>query len=270
MNMGNEYINMVNGYVDIDLIGTKNQFGLETPVTGAFLITRACSDNDYGVWHEISRFKLQAQNPSRWLWRDFTVEQGKYYKYAIQQYNDAGLYSERLESNKVYVDFEDAFLYDGYRQLKIKFNPKMSSLKINTLENKMDTIGSRHPFIFRNGNVEYKEFPISGMLSYMGDEKELFIKGIRPEEFDLKREKSAAAGSQNRQSWTNISEAGTKLTSDNFYRERQFKMEALNWLTNGQPKLFRSPTEGNFIVRLESISMGVQLQIEKELLQFIE
>jgi hypothetical protein len=29
----------------------------------------------------------------------------------------------------------------------------------------------------------------------MGDEKELFMKGIRPEEFDLKREKSAAAGS---------------------------------------------------------------------------
>jgi hypothetical protein len=47
-----------NGYVDIDLIGTKNQFGLETPVTGAFLITRACSDNNYGVWNEISRFKL--------------------------------------------------------------------------------------------------------------------------------------------------------------------------------------------------------------------
>jgi hypothetical protein len=43
------------------------------------------------------------------------------------------------------------------------------------LESKIDTIGSKHPFIFRNGNVNYKEFPISGLISYFMDEEELFI-----------------------------------------------------------------------------------------------
>ena len=226
-------LNFENGYVDIDLVGTKNQYGLETPVTGAFLITRACSDNNFGTWNEISRFKLQAQNPSRWLWRDYTVEQGKTYKYAIQQYNDAGLYSNRLESNEVYVDFEYAFLYDGYRQLKIKFNPKVSSLKINTLENKMDTIGSRHPFIFRNGNVYYREFPISGLISYLMDEEKIFL---NEEEF-IEVEKT------------------TNLTGENLAQERIFKTKVLEWLTDGNPKIFRSPTEGNFIVRLLNISL---------------
>ena len=227
-------LNYENGYVDIDLIGTKNQFGLETPVTGAFLITRACSDNNYGVWNEISRFKLQAQNPSRWLWRDFTVEQGKTYKYAIQQYNDAGLYSERLESNEIYVDFEYAFLYDGYRQLKIKFNPKITSLKINTLENKMDTIGSRHPFIFRNGNVYYREFPISGLISYLMDEEKIFM---------------------SKEEFTGF-EITTNLTSENLTQERLFKTKVHEWLTDGNPKVFRSPTEGNFIVRLLNVSLA--------------
>jgi hypothetical protein len=124
------------------------------------------------------------------------------------------------------------------------------------LENKVETLGGKYPFIFRNGNVEYKEFPISGLLSYLGDEKELFMKGIRPIEYEIKRERSAAAGSSNRSSWANISETGTKLTSDNFYRERQFKMEVLKWLTNGQPKLFRSPGEGNYIVRLMNTSLS--------------
>jgi hypothetical protein len=32
-------------------------------------------------------------------------------------------------------------------------------------------------------------------------------------------------------------------------------MAVLNWLTDGQPKLFRSPGEGNFIVRLMNISL---------------
>lgn len=226
-------LNYENGYIDLDLVGTKNKYGLETPVTGAFLITRACSDDNYGVWHEISRFKLQAQNPSRRLWRDHTVEQGKYYKYAIQQYNDAGLYSNRLESKPVYIDFEYAFLYDGERQLKIKFNPKVSSLKINTLENKIDTIGSRHPFIFRNGNVYYREFPISGLISYLMDEEKIF----------LSKEETTGF------------ETTTNLTSENLAQERLFKTKVLEWLTDGKPKLFRSPTEGNFIVRLLNVSL---------------
>lgn len=226
-------LNYDNGYIDINLIGTKNQYGLETPVTGAFLVTRACSDNNYEIWSEISRFKLQAQNPSRWLWRDYTVEQGKTYKYAIQQYNDAGLYSNRLESNAIYVDFEDAFLYDGKRQLKIRYNPKINSLKINILENKLDTIGSKHPFIFRNANTYYREFPISGLISYLMDEQNLFM----AEEDFITSEKT------------------TNFTSENLIQERLFKTEVLEWLTDGNPKVFRSPTEGNFIVRLLNVSL---------------
>jgi len=33
-------------------------------------------------------------------------------------------------------------------------------------------------------------------------------------------------------------------------------MEVLEWLTNGKPKLFRSPGEGNFIVRLMNTSLS--------------
>jgi hypothetical protein len=45
------------------------------------------------------------------------------------------------------------------------------------------------------------------------------------------------------------------LTADNFRREREFKHAALEWLTNGKPKLFRSPGEGSFIVRLMNTSL---------------
>jgi hypothetical protein len=41
-----------------------------------------------------------------------------------------------------------------------------------------------------------------------------------------------------------------------FHREREFKMNVLEWLTNGKPKLFRSPGEGNFIVRLMNTSLS--------------
>jgi hypothetical protein len=47
----------------------------------------------------------------------------------------------------------------------------------------------------------------------------------------------------------------SSLTDENIYKERIFKREVLDWLNNGQPKLFRSPTEGNFIVRLMNCSL---------------
>lgn len=226
-------LNKDNGYINLKLVGKKED-NLEIAATGAFIITRSSSKDNYGSWDTILKFVLHGQQPSRWLWKDFTVEHGYTYKYALQQYNDYGLYSNRILSNPIEVSFEDSFLYDGQLQLKIKYNPKVSSFKNTILESKVDTIGSKYPFIFRNGNVCYKEFPISGLISYQMDEEQLFIT-----ESDLK-----------------LSEKSTNLTDENLTAERIFKLKVLEFLTNGKPKIFRSPVEGNYIVRLMNSSLS--------------
>ena len=53
----------------------------------------------------------------------------------------------------------------------------------------------------------------------------------------------------------------TNLISENIHLERQFKLEVLDWLTNGEPKLFKSPTEGNYIVRLLNVSLTPNDQV---------
>ena len=227
-------LNFEEGYVDLVLTNhSVSNNNIEKKVTGMFYIVRAASNDGY-AWREMGNFSLQAQVPSLRLWKDHTIEQGVKYIYAIQQYNNYGLRSDRIESNVVVADFEDAFLYDGKRQLKIKYNPKMSSFKRDVIEQKTDTIGSKYPFIFRNGNIDYHEFPISGLISYLGDENRQFLP---LEELG-------------------IEVPTTQLTSDNIMAERIFKMKALEWLTNGEPKLFKSPTEGNFIVRLLNVSLA--------------
>jgi hypothetical protein len=95
--------------------------------------------------------------------------------------NNNGSYIENeAPENPTYIigDFEDMFLTDAERQLKIRFNPGVSSFKPVILENKIETMGGKYPFILRNGSVNYKEFSISGLLSYLTDEKELFMTGI--------------------------------------------------------------------------------------------
>lgn len=287
-------IDYENGYVSLNLVGNINpNTGAETPVTGSFLISRASAATNFLQWDEISRFKLGAQTPSRFLQNDFTLEQGQTYQYSIQQYNDNGLYSNRIYSNKIYANFEDAFLFDGERQLRIRFNPKISTFKNDLLEAKIDTIGSKHPFIFRNGNVMYKEMSIAGLISYHMDENNLFLHdGDMLLEDDKWKERTQTTFRYDLTSaedintyaldyqlkyysknivseitdmynvhnaeYTDIKNSNyrtTNLTSYNITAERIFKLAVLEWLNNGKPKLFRSPTEGNYIVRLLNVSL---------------
>lgn len=218
-------------------------------INGKFVLTRASSEDNFQSWHEMTRFILASWDSSRdkFICKDYSVSQGVTYIYGLQAYNNNGVYSKREEAKSVQVDFEDMFLSDGQRQLRIKFNPKVSSFKTTLLESKMDTLGGKYPFFFRNGNVCYKEFPISGMISLLMDEHEEFISGIKPKDF-LRQTTPAPS--------THYKDLITNLSGENFKNERNFKMEVLNWLTNGKPKLFRSPGEGSYIVRLMNTSLS--------------
>lgn len=247
------------GYVNVQL---KPHSTNTKTVRGSFILVRGSDEDNYQSWQELYRFQLVNQRPDMTLWQDFTVQQGFHYKYAIQAYNDNGLYSNKLfnKEGPIYADFEDAFLFDGERQLNIRFNPQVSSFKKVILESKMDTLGGQFPFIFRNGNVAYKEFPISGLISMLSDPHELFMKGVQSVAHTAQREKTKAAGSSY--------ELDTQLAGDNFRREREFKMEVLEWLNNGEPKLFRSPGEGNYIVRLMNTSLSPNATLSRMLHTF--
>lgn len=254
-------LNYDDGCVGLYFYPLSNKTGEDVLINGSFVLSRASSLDNFTSWDEVYRFSYTnvnfLGNTSLLLWEDFTVQQGVQYRYSLQAYNSYGLYSnrilnvnnitERLPMN-ISVDFEDSFLYDGERQLKIRFNPQVSSFKSNVLESKMETIGSQFPFIFRNGSVEYKEFPISGLISLISDPNERFLKGIQSDNLFPARKTTS--------SFEEPSGLDTTLNANNVARERLFKMEVLEWLNNGKPKIFRSPTEGNFVVRLMNVSLS--------------
>ena len=236
-------LNQDEGYIAIDFIAKDNKV-----FVGQYRLLRF-TNNGYEI---IDNFIIHgplstvASAPTR-LYRDFTIQQGVEYRYALQQFSDVA-FSQKLYSNKVRADFEHMFLYDGERQLKIKFNPKVSSFKTTLLETKIDTIGSKYPFFFRNGNTEYKDFPISGLISMLSDENEFFYSWGETE-----RQETRTLTPSFAQIASNNS---TNLSANNLMLEREFKLEVLNWLNNGKPKLFRSATEGNYIVRLMNVSLS--------------
>lgn len=254
-------LNYDDGCVGLYFYPLSDKVGEDITINGSFVLARSSSLDNFSTWDEVYRFSYSnvnfTGNVSMLLWEDFTVQQGIEYQYALQAYNSYGLYSNRIlnidniqnkKEIKISVDFEDAFLYDGERQLNIRFNPKVSSFKAHVLESKLDTIGSKFPFVFRNGNVDYKEFPISGLISLQTDPNERFLKGVQSENLYPYRKSTS--------SFESPSGLDTMFTASNILRERKFKMEVLAWLNNGKPKLFRSPGEGNYIVRLMNVSLS--------------
>ena len=254
------------GFIKLSLKPEKGTSSIEARGTYIILRNDITLGNASG-WQEIKRFLMSPQIVlQQWDFKDFTVEQGRKYQYAIQQYGDNGIFSSKIISNSVECDFEDMFLYDGERQLKMRLDPKVASFKIDRLEQKIDTIGSKFPFFARNGVVEYKEFPISARISYLSDENQYFMKYK-----DLGLEETTSFYRVQTPTDFNPNEKHIPTTNKvgyNFFAEREFKLEVLNWLSNGKPKLFRSPGEGNYVVRLMNVSLTPDDKVQRLLHNF--
>ena len=214
-------LNYENGYIELN-------FKSDKPLIGDFIISKSDASSDFKKWHDIYTLNLRKDSINNFSFKDFDVAYNQTYKYAIAQTNKYNLLTEKQISEPITVLFEDMFLFDGDKQLRIRFNPKVSSFKNYILETKVDTIGSKYPFFFRNGSVKYKEFPINGLISCLMDEEQLFMEN----EF-----------------------VSTNLIDSNIYQEKEFKLKVLEWLGNGQSKLFKSPAEGNYIVYLMNVNL---------------
>ena len=254
-----------NGYVRI-YIASNN----DTLTTGTFRLIRKTEYSSN--WDELTRFNMSVEDDvSIFSWKDYSVEQGQKYYYAIQQYGEdsTGIpyYSTMAQAIINAVEFEHMFLGDDMYQLKLAYNPQVSSFKETVLESKTDVIGGKYPFFFRNGNVRYKEIPISGLLSYFLDDEGCFLNTLNVVPASLGTG-SAAARSRTNSEDKKPAEGfirTTNLVNHNFASERQFKLAVLNWLNNGKPKLFRSPAEGNYVIRLMNISMSPNTQLGRML-----
>ena len=233
-----------NGYVNISIAS-------DIPCKGNFIIERT---NNNIEWNTITKFSLtNISDLSLFTWKDWSVEQGENYTYALRQYAN-NQYSERLLSKPISVEFEHMYLSDGKRQLKIEYDPKVSSFKNTILEQKTDTIGGQYPFFFRNNQVRYKEIPISGLISYQMDKDNFFMDDDDLGLVNLSSIREVTAAAIN--AFDDLKVRTTQLTNYNYAAERKFKLAVLEWLTNGEPKLFRSPAEGNYVVRLINTSLS--------------
>lgn len=244
--------NNQDGYINIDM--TLNNEGKKQFTNYEFITIYRSSSKDNFYSYE----KIYTTNRffSRNSWQDLSIESGIWYKYTVFIVNDEGrvLYTP-IETNPVICVFEDLFLTHGGIQFRLKFNPTVSGFKYNVAESSQTTIGSKYPFIKRNGKSFYKTFSVSGLISSLTDEafwydSYLTEEGQRPHRFASKRDvyKNSCDLYETYENQNNISQYLNPLY------ERLFREMVYDFLYKDEAKLFKSPTEGNILVYLSDIS----------------
>lgn len=221
-----------------------------------YFIRRCDSKDNFKAWKDIKSIAIEGakENPVDLLFYDYTVESGVWYKYSIQLMDTHEVRSPmNITPNPCLRDFNYSFLLgQNEKQLSLKYNNTMSSFGITVNDSITQTIGGKYPFIARNGNMKYKTFPIEGLISFNMDDESLFA-----DDKDLYLNQEVA----------NLYKSRGQETYD-YVRERIFREKVMEFLLNDKPKLFKSPTEGNVLVRITNVNFSPNQTLSRMIYSF--
>lgn len=235
----------------------------------SIIVRRTSNRKAFTQWEDvvlIENVKGAVNEDFNYTFADKCVESGVLYRYGLQPISN-GKRGSLYKGANTHVVYEDIFLVgeDG-KQLKIRFNPAVSSVKTNIRESRTETLGSKYPYITRNGNVHYKEFPLSGTITHFMDTTEEFAP--RGELFI----EDEFAGVEGYHSNSMLYEAIYRENGLNPYNnpilEREFRDKVVEFLQDGKPKLFKSPTEGCMMVRIMDVNLTPNQQLGRLIYDF--
>lgn len=223
--------------------------------TGELVLRRTSNKTNFTIWEDLKTYRYEGATAIKETFNDMTIESGVWYKYYLQKRSNGVAASTKYIKTPVMVIFEDMFLTTKDRQLKIKFNPTVSSFKRTIQESRTDTLGSQFPFVRRNGHANYAQFPIGGLISFQIDESELFtsLEELFGEHLYL---------------YTDYNDDHRITEANNIVYEKLFKDKVIEFLYSEQPKLFRSATEGNFIVKVMDASFSPNATLGRRIVSF--
>ena len=223
--------------------------------TGELVLRRTSNKTNFTIWEDLKTYKYKEATAIKETFNDMTIESGVWYKYYLQKRSNGVAASTKYIKTPIMVIFDDMFLTTKDRQLKIKFNPTVSSFKRTIQESRTDTLGSQFPFVRRNGYANYAQFPIGGLISFQIDESDLFtsLEELFGKHLYL---------------YTDYNDDHRITEANNIVYEKLFKDKVIEFLYSEQPKLFRSATEGNFIVKIMDASFSPNATLGRRIVSF--
>ena len=203
--------------------------------TKPVVLRRSSSLDNFTIWQTVHTF---SQKNNKHIFSDMTVESGVIYKYYAHYMDSKGIFSAPSKiTEPAMLSLEFILLTTKDKQIKVFLDGKVSSITYTVSESKTDTIGGRYPIIKKNGNLNYRTFPIEGTIhSYMDDA-------------GLLTSKEEIYGS-NLNFYNQYNEEHSVSNLKDYVYERFFREKVKEFLFADNAVLLRTPFEGNAIVKL--------------------
>ena len=245
----------INGRIALHI---ESDIGQESFV-GNITIRRTSSESNFTIWEDVHTESFEENSKLDYTWYDYTIKSGVYYKYIAQRRSSIGNRGIAIhaEGEPFMMLFDDMYLTGGDGQLNIRFDPSVTSFKRTVSESRTDTIGSKYPYVKRNGYVEYRQFPIGGTITHLMDPSHLITS--REEVFrdsldyynEFNKDKNVRIDDFN--DWT---------------YEREFREKVMDFLYANKVRLFRSATEGNILVKIMDINLTPNSTLGRRIYSF--
>ena len=224
---------------------------------GSVIIRRTSNRSNFTIWEDIYTRVYPTKELINFTWYDCTVESGIWYNYSVQKKDVFGQRGEETYIEKpVLAYFEDMFLNAEKQQLRIRYNPAVSTMRQNVSEARAETLGSQYPIIRRNGYINYRSLNISGLITALDDFKDIFTS------------KEELYGKEATSLYDDYNEEERITEYNDYILEREFREKVITFLYKDNIKLLRTLTEGNVLVKLMNISLTPQTTLGRMIYSF--
>lgn len=147
------------------------------------IIKRSDNFSNYEYWETVHYVKIPLSiEEITYNWYDTTINSGVWYQYEVREVYEfeqnslqPKIFGTPLESDKILINFDDIYLNTTDSLLKIKFDPEITNYKQVVQQSITNTLGSQFPYIRKNGDVNYRQFSLKGLISCAMDEQGIFL-----------------------------------------------------------------------------------------------
>lgn len=254
-NLGLESITMwhPNTELNIDFNGTLEGGTLNTDGDNlkGLVIRRTSSRSNFTEWEDVAVFPLTAADIEQFSrsYDDIFVESGVIYKYAIQTVV-LDVRGPVFSTASTMIDYSYSWLIgQNEKQLMFAYNTELSDYKTVVKDTITETIGSKYPYIVRNSKVGYRQFNFSATITQLMDISKAMMNDENPFVVDPNNPNTNLP-------YYNFYKENGLDPQNNYILEREFRTELEAFLNDGQPKVFKSDTEGLILVRITDVSLS--------------
>lgn len=201
---------------------------------------------------------------------DILDESGVPYEYTVEltiKNPTTNQNSYKIATKQIESALEGIWLIDTHHLLQIHYDETINNLKRNVQDTVTQTLGGQYPHIRRNGLMNYRTFELGGIISYLSNSSGL-IEELVEDSTNSPKELYVDAFNSSFFQFVSFDQSTLSGNDLEMLKEKEFRDRVIEFLYNDNVKLFKSPTEGNMLIRLTNISLTPKQELGRMIYAF--